>query len=89
MSERRRTVNDKVQEWLGKEVWIEGTFPMPMPSGDILYSPMVGVLQEVLDDGYIITPKADPKHMIVVPRVNLRSIALAKPGSALGSKLMA
>lgn len=79
-------INTQLQRWVGKEVWIEGTFPMPLPSGDVLYSPMVGVLREIFDDGVVITPVDDSKHEIVVLRDNLRSIALAKKGAKIAGR---
>lgn len=85
MDVKNRSVSDVCEKWLNKEVWIEGTDPLMTGGADVLYSPMVGVLREVLEDGFIISPVADDKHEIVVFRENLRSIALAKKENIKGA----
>jgi hypothetical protein len=76
-------INDVVEKWVGREVYVEGQFPLPTGApGGVAYSPCIGKLTAVYSDGYAILEKGN-KDATVLFRANLRSINLVPEVSGL------
>ncbi len=65
---------DRIAQWKGKEVYVEGTFPLPTGNGQVAYSPVVGKLIEVFDDGIELGGEA--REIGVYPFATMRSCNL-------------
>ena len=48
------TLETRLGEFIGKDVYIEGTFPLPTPEGVPVYSPYVGKLTGVYTNGHVV-----------------------------------
>lgn len=85
-----RKANDLIEKMMNKVVVVEGTDPIVIPSPQgpqTVYSPMVGTLREILEDGFVVSSLDDDKDECVVFRENLRSIRLAqKAGNLVAPK---
>lgn len=75
-------INQRIKEWVGKKVFVQGTFPLPMPNGQVVYSPTAGKLVEVFDDGYSILEEGAQNPTFFF-RANLRCIELLKEESGI------
>lgn len=77
-----KDINDVVEKWLGKSVYVEGVFPLPTGNGQVAYSPCIGTLSAVFSDGYAIIENGR-KEPAMFFRANLRSINLVPEQSGL------
>jgi len=67
---------DRVSKWIGREVVLEGIFPIPVPSQtgmQVIYSPIKGKLVGVYKDGFELMEDGDGEPTLY-PSKNIRSI---------------
>jgi hypothetical protein len=76
------SINDQIKGLRGKNVFIEGVFPLPVGDGRVVYSPAHGKLVEVFDDGVAVV-EANNEAPTYFFRENMRSITLAKEASTI------
>ena len=87
---RRMTVADKISQYIGRIVVIEGTFPIPTPNGQVAYAPAKGKLVAVYVDGFDLVEGDDPEPTTYL-FANVRSVCplteLALPKGGAGKVL--
>jgi len=80
-----KVVNQLISQWIGKHVYVEGTFPIPQRDGQVAYAPAHGTLVEVYEDGIsIMEPRSE--HPTVYFRSNLRSISCVPESDLTSSR---
>ncbi len=77
-----KDINYIVQDWVGRDVFVEGVIPLPTGNGQVAYSPAIGKLVTVFTDGYAILEKNN-KEPSMFFRANLRSINLVPEQSGI------
>lgn len=83
-------MRDKLTKLVDQTVYVEGTHALLIPSDEgvrgpgvrALYSPVVGVLAEVLTDGIVL--KHENGEFGIYPMTNIRSVQLFNAQTAAG-----
>ncbi len=68
-----KKVSDSLAKLVGRMVAVEGTFPIPLPTGQVAYAPARGVLKAVYEDGFELQDTNDPEPSVFF-FVNVRSV---------------
>jgi hypothetical protein len=71
-----------LKKWLDKQVIVEGTFPVPLPSGGIAYGPSKGKLVAVFEDGFEIEHDEGDRTFYVL--ANIRSVTVWRNSKVVG-----
>lgn len=75
---------ERLKRWVGQKIVLEGTFPIPLPTGQIAYAPAKGVLRNVYltSAGIVLDVHEDGDSQGTLYNfANIRSIASAMSNS--------
>lgn len=74
-----KTIADRLQQMVGQTVVVEGTFPIPTPTGQVAYAPAKGKLVEVYESpdgtGFDLLEDGDEEATLYLC-ANLRSVTI-------------
>ncbi len=71
-----KTVSDRLTQWVGKNVLVEGLFPIPH-NNQVAYSPAMGKLVAVYADGFDLLGDGEAYPQVFLLR-NIRSVVPAE-----------
>lgn len=75
-------ISDRLLDFIGAQVVVEGTFPIPVQDGRVAYAPARGRLVAVFDEGFELVEGKDDTGTVYV-LANIRSITLMPKESAI------
>jgi hypothetical protein len=70
-------ISERLVDFIGAQVFIEGTFPIPVQGGQVAYAPARGKLVAVFDEGFEIVENGEDVGTVYV-LANIRSVTLLK-----------